>query len=248
MKRFLAIVFSVLLVALTLGGCTKNKIDNTRTQLYVGIYDGGIGTDSIYAVAKRFEARYKEHSFEDGKKGVQVMVTSSRNYASPMVNTIKDMNEEVFIGTSASANYFAKKGLILDITDVYNMPMNKDIVTGETLNGVESTTIKDKIRPDLKYHFMDDASQKYFGFAGPTTFYGIVYDIDLFEEENLFFNESGAGFVTSKTDKRSAGPDNNAETAYDNGLPATYDQFFILCDEIANVKKMTPIIDRKSVV
>ena len=232
-KRIFSIALTaVLALPLALAGCGDGKrgIDETKTQLYVGVYDGGLGTDSVYSLAKRFEEKYAEHSFQAGKTGVEVIVTPSA-YSNTMADTIADLEEEVFIGTAASANYLAKKGLLADISDVYNKPLNYDFVTGETDPSQPDIKPKDKIRSDLKYYYLNDEDNKYYGFPGATSFYGLVYDIELFEEENLYFAKDG-GFVKSVSDARSAGPDGKLETEYDNGLPATFDEFFELCDKV----------------
>ena len=241
-KRIFSIALTaVLALPLALAGCGDGKrgIDETKTQLYVGVYDGGLGTDSVYSLAKRFEEKYAEHSFQAGKTGVEVIVTPSA-YSNTMADTIADLEEEVFIGTAASANYLAKKGLLADISDVYNKPLNYDFVTGETDPSQPDINPKDKIRSDLKYYYLNDEDNKYYGFPGATSFYGLVYDIELFEEENLYFAKDG-GFVKSVSDARSAGPDGKLETEYDNGLPATFDEFFELCDKIVSLD-MTPVM------
>lgn len=79
-KRIFSIALTaVLALPLALAGCGDGKrgIDETKTQLYVGVYDGGLGTDSVYSLAKRFEEKYAEHSFQAGKTGVEVIVTPS---------------------------------------------------------------------------------------------------------------------------------------------------------------------------
>ncbi len=240
MKKRLTVFALVLTLLMPCVACSGggDGIDNTKTQLYVGVYDGGLGADSVYAMAKRFEQKYAEHSFEEGKTGVQVKVLMN-TYNNGLENTISDMTEEVFIGTSANANYLARKGLLTDISDVYEKPLNYDFVTGETDASESDVKPKDKIRSDLKYYYRDEEG-KYYGFPGATTFYGLVYDIDLFEQENLYFAKDG-GFVKSASDARSAGPDGKLETEYDNGLPATYEQFFELCDKIVSLG-MTPVM------
>ncbi|MFQ7077050.1 MAG: hypothetical protein ACLRSW_03465 [Christensenellaceae bacterium] len=123
---------------------------------------------------------------------MEVIVTPSA-YSNTMADTIADLEEEVFIGTAASANYLAKKGLLADISDVYNKPLNYDFVTGRRTSQPDIKP-KDKIRSDLKYYYLNDEDNKYYGFPGATSF-GLVYDI-LFEEENLYFAKDG-GFVKS---------------------------------------------------
>lgn len=218
------------------GGST---IDKNRTQLNVGIYDGGTGADSAYALAKRFEAKYADYSFEEGKKGVQVVIVPGV-YGDGLAYNIEELEVDVFFGTSANANNLASRGLLTDITDVYESPMSYDFVTGQTDPNGSSMLLKDKIRSDLSGYYQNDETGNYYGYPSSSTYYGLIYDIDLFEEENLYFAKNG-GFVTSPTDERSAGPDGNFETTYDNGLPATYDQFFVLCDQML-LKHITPVM------
>ena len=52
------------------GKNSAEKIDATKTQLYVGTYDGAYGDEWLYAVKTRFEEKYKDVSFESGKTGV----------------------------------------------------------------------------------------------------------------------------------------------------------------------------------
>ena len=220
-----------------IGGGTQ--IDSNKTQLNIGVYDGGTGVDYAYALAKSFEERYKGISFEEGKTGVQVKIIPAR-YDGGLEFDIAELNVDVFMGTAANANYLAAKGLLADITDVYESPMAYDFVTGETDPNGSMTLLKDKIRADLVDYYQNDETLKSYGFPGTTTYYGLVYDMDLFEEANLYFAKNG-GFVTSATDERSAGPDGNYETAYDNGLPATYDDFFALCDKMVSIN-ITPVM------
>ena len=58
----------------TLVGCGPRgeQIDATKTQLHVSNYDGGFGTEWLYAAKDRFTELVKDVSFESGKTGVQI--------------------------------------------------------------------------------------------------------------------------------------------------------------------------------
>ena len=56
------------------------NVDDTKTQLYVGVYDGGFGESFLYDFKARFEEEYKDYQFSDGTVGVQVMIRSEKNY------------------------------------------------------------------------------------------------------------------------------------------------------------------------
>ena len=57
----------------------------------------------------------------------------------------------------------------------------------------------------------------------------ITYDIDVFDSKNLFFDEAGELTKKSTDTGRGKGPDNQPGT-FDDGLPATYEQFYKLCE------------------
>ena len=63
-------------------GASGEKIDKTKTQLYVSHFTAGFGNEWIHEMDTKFEEAYKDVSFEDGKTGVQVIVSEHRNTAS----------------------------------------------------------------------------------------------------------------------------------------------------------------------
>ena len=64
-----------------LGRDDGEKIDEAKSQLYIGVWDGGYGISWAEKWGDDFEELYKDHSFESGKTGVQVHVTPSKSYA-----------------------------------------------------------------------------------------------------------------------------------------------------------------------
>lgn len=240
-KSILVVLVTLMAAVPVLSACDRggSDIDTTRTQLYVGVYDGGLSANSLYTIKYKFEQKYKDVELEPGKKGVQVMIVPSRAYSDTLKDTIKDFKIEVFVSSSANAKFLGQKGLLLDISDVYNTSMQYDFVRGTTNPELEDVLYKDKIRTDIKNYFKE-SDGKYYGFFTPTLFYGLIYDIDLFEENLYYFNPQGE-FVQSLDEERSGGPDGNPETEYDNGLPATYDQFFRLCDKMVE-DGITPVM------
>ena len=235
--RILALALSVMTI-LPLAACGEEDEHANQTILYFGVYDAGTGFDSAYEVARRFAQKYEKHSFEEGKQGVYVKIVPGK-YGSGLEREIEGLTVDVFIGTAANARYLAANGYLLDISDVYTKPFAYDFVTGETDPNGSMMTVKDFLREDMQeYYKLDDG--KYYGFPDESEYQGIVYDVDLFEEKNLYFAKTG-GFVKSKTEERSAGPDGDYTTAYDNGLPATFDDFFALCDKLVGLN-ITPIL------
>lgn len=243
MKKQLLAFAPVMLLAL--GGCSirggESSINADKTQLFVGVYTGGLESGSMYAVAEKFEKKYENYSFEDGKKGVEIVFTDGR-FSDTMKDTISDGQEEVFLDTAASSTYLSNKGLLLDLSELYNSPMNKDLVTGELdASDPQTKSFYDIVRSDRRDLYRGSTDKNaFYGVPGFSQYHGIVYDVDMFEKYNLYYASNGTSFVTSATEERSKGPDGKAGTN-DDGLPATFDDFFALSDKIVSLD-MTPIM------
>ena len=92
---------------------------------------------------------------------------------------------------------------------------------------------------------------KYYALPHYETYMGVSYDVSLFESKLLYFSANpdngNNGFITSKTEKRSMGPDgktgvqNGIDYSLDDGLPSTYEEFFKLCDYMV-VRNVTPFV------
>ena len=60
------------------GGTSVEATDATRTQLYVFNFDGGYGSEWLAKAKARYEALHAEDVYEEGKKGVQIIVTNTK--------------------------------------------------------------------------------------------------------------------------------------------------------------------------
>ena len=87
------------------GGNTSDleSIDTTKSQLRIGNFDGGVGTQWLNEAIDRFEELYKDKSFEDGKKGVQILVDRHKG-----VDVNQFANQDIDI-------YFLEKKCVLGI-------------------------------------------------------------------------------------------------------------------------------------
>ncbi len=222
-----------------LAGCGEvisGEIDETKSQLYVGNYDGGVGTQWLYDAADRFEEMFATTEFEPGtgKVGVEVHVTpDKRNFhGDSLLNNMASSENQIFFTERASYETYATSGALVDLSDIVNEPL--------TAFG-EEESIADKL---------DDTMIDYLTLNGGIytlphyrLLAGIQYNVDLFEYYGFYFAEDG-DFVrpgsTDAEDPRSAGPDGKDGTA-DDGLPATYDQFFELCGYMVE-RGVTPFI------
>lgn len=248
MKRICQILSLVLLVVMLssiLVGCvtpgnnddpTKEQIDTTRTQLYVYNFNGGYGSDWIVAAKKRYEELHKDDVYEEGKKGVQIMINPQKTTLSTFMSNILDNRDEIYFTEYAYYYTLLSEGILGDITDAVKGDLSE-------LGDPSGSTIEGKLTNEQKNYFgiSENGETKYYGIPHYSGYSGLIYNIDLFEEKGYYFLDDRTdvealldNFVASYPNgKRSAGPDGKYGTS-DDGLPATYDEFFMLCDFIAS--------------
>ncbi len=211
-----------------IGPTVVEQGDKTKTIVKVGNYYGGLGDEWLTAVEKKFEDAYATKSFEEGKTGVDIVIDSNNGYSGTNVIDAIDKND-VWFGYLMNYYDLVSQKLAMDITDIVTGDL------GEVCEEEQGVTIESKLADNVKDTFKGAGNGKYYGLPVYEGFYGIVYDVDLFESEGFYFIEgfdrSGAlddMFVTSKTDVKSEGPDGVFGT-YDDGLPETYEDFYNLC-------------------
>lgn len=226
------------------GGDTDESVDTMRTQLYVYNFNGGFGTEWLKAAKTRFEAKHAEDELESGKKGVQVIIKANKdsNNGDTFWNNIPKAREEVYFVEGADYYKLVGSELMLDITDAVTSPLSE---YGET------ESIKDKMTAEQQAYYGVGADGKYYGVPHYAGYWGIIYNKDLFDSQGYYFaddqsyfentNQLAFRFVQNEVEntKKSAGPDGKYDTE-DDGLPTTYEEFFLLCDYIKE-KKDIPI-------
>ena len=192
------------------------KIDPLKTQLYVANFDGGVGSEWLDKMSQAFAEMHAETSFEEGKTGVQFILDKSK---SDHISAISTEIYNVIFAESVKYNELAASGLILDITDM---------VRAENEDG---KTIESKLSQQQK-SALTAVNDKYYALPHFEYYPGITYDKDIFNTKQLYFKQGG-GF-TNEAGNRSAGPDGKTGTV-DDGLPATHEEFFTLCEQMIRV-------------
>ena len=242
-RKIIAVALGALMVFAA--GCSRDPggeaEQKDKTQLYIGVFEGGLGSDWVYALKKDFEAKYADVSFEPGKTGVQLRISESRAFTGNFgTEGTANMTQEVIFAEGAATLAAAEKGDFLAIDDVVTKPLNYDFVRKTTVEGGETATIESKMSQSQRDYY-SAIEETYYALPTVEAYMGIAYDIELFEENNLYFKPDGT-FVSSPSDARSSGPDGDPDTAWDNGLPQTYEQFYTLCAKIKNELHMIPLM------
>ena len=237
--KVVSVLLCLMMVFALTVGCNRNddfnqKVDKTKTQLYVKYYNGGFGDEWLNKLCAEFEAMYADAHWEEGKTGVQIMKEFTRGQLSGP-NDMKGKLNNVYLMENIDYYTFVASGMLLDLTDTI-----KDYaVTGAETKETDRKIV-DKI-PKAYDEFLN-VSGRYYGLPLFETSINLNYDIDMFNERGLYFakgqtaedfteedfaDESKVAslFVNKIDDARSDGPDGKPETTSDNGLPATYKDF-----------------------
>ena len=236
----LALAATVALGSLSAAACkpSGNEDENsTQSILYVSNYAGGFGSKWMDEIEKRFEAKYANESFEEGKVGVDIKVSHNKTLGSQYYDRgVTGSKQEVFFVEDVDYYKWVNDGKMLDISSVVT----------ET-NPEDGKTVLSKLTKDEQDFY--NAGGKYYAIPHHDHQAGIIYDIDLFEQEGFYFAKNGApseknytGTVKFTSDgAKSAGPDGEYDSP-DDGLPATYDEFYTLCDYIAKKKSDVTLV------
>ena len=114
MKKVLSL-YLVLVTFIVLSGCDRpqipggEEIQHDKTQLYVSNFNGGVGTDWLYQVKKVYEELHAEDSYEEGKKGVQILVDPHKNNGYHMINTFAGSTIDVMFNEYIRYNDWVAK-------------------------------------------------------------------------------------------------------------------------------------------
>lgn len=255
MKKLLTLLMAIVLsfsCVTGLVGCNRQggeDFDNTKSHLYVGVYNAGYGVEWLKDIKIRFEDFYKEKEFEAGKKGIQVHI-SDIDAGNLFISQIEHSPQEVIFTSNANYHQFIREGYVRKMTDVVTKPATE---FGET------KSLEQRMYPSLInfLKFGDD----YYGLTYTEGSTGFVMNVDLWESKSLYFEKGGCPSEyceftkTNNADavegewsedklsftgkgEKSAGPDGKYGT-YDDGQPATYDEFYLFAEHCAESNVQT---------
>ena len=254
-KLFTKILCFVLSIAcvFTATACGDNKnqgekIDETKTQIFVGLVSNGYGKSWLEAAESRFEEKYADYQGENGKQGVQIIIDNVA-YGGTLISSIQNVRAQViFTGETVLSNW-ASAGHMVNIDSMVKSSLST------LTDGKETGSIEDKMTEDVQALYKYNG--QYYALPYVTSSFGLSYDKDMFARNNIYLaaadpdfgDYSASGDAVGGYDfvdgqmftVKSSGPDGVAGTE-DDGLPATYDQFFAVCAEIKTVTGVNPIL------
>ena len=210
------------------------KVDMEKTQLYVRYSDYGFGNRWLIDAKDRFEKFYADYSFEEGKKGIQVVMDPTANNLLADVTTARD-----YIYFAESYNTVEWYQYSEDITKMASVSLGdsygKD-VNGKDLPGLpgETKSIKEKMNADETNYFVlnEEGKEKILAIPFIDGYNGtLTYNADIFEKYSLYYDKDNKIGVKRASGNLGLGPDGVAGTA-DDGLPRTIDELVALCDKM----------------
>ena len=247
MKRFCCLLIALILAMTIFVGCggTEDGFvrDDTKTQLLIGNYNGGYGTKWIRAAAAKFEEKFANRSFEEGKTGVQIQVQDGKDEIDGSnYNFAIDMNNrphDIYISKEPRSEA-TDQGYVVDLSDILKEPLTE---FGENKSIYDKMT--DWYKENYFIDYLLEKGKPIYTIPYSSAYFGnFSYDIDLFENSDYqFFIKDGATNLNDNNswtgaDNKSAGRDGIKGT-YDDGLPTNETEFFALLNRMY-VKGITP--------
>ncbi len=218
--------------AVACGGSKGEDIDHTKTQVRVYHYNAGYGNKWVHELADNFEELVKDVSFEENKVGVQVHVNGDMK-ARISADAWREEPYDVLFLEGPDMFYEMMEGGVLEPLD--------SIMTVENADD-DNQKIEDKMTKQQQEAYSYDGN--YYGIPHYAGHYGLIYNRDMFDKYNFYFaaeaDEEGNLFIHEANPQKSLGPDGKTgmgtdgiDYSADDGLPTTYEEFFLLCDEIS---------------
>ena len=213
------------------GGSASEKPSGVTNPyaLKVFNFNGGYGSEWLSALEKRYEAEKAGKTITiDGKTydGIDVQIDAVKKVMKEMAGTYNFATNHVYFHEDVWYTTYLRNGnTFADMTEALT-----------TDNPYEpGTTLESKLSAEQKAYFSVDG--KYYGIPHYAGYVGVNYDIDLFEEKGYYLKDGYsyngdtatlAACFTNVAAEKTAGPDGKKGTD-DDGLPTTYDEFFMLC-------------------
>ena len=209
MKKVLCLTMAVLTCG-SMVACTPD--DDLRTNpnadkfLNIAYFNGGVTADWLRELELEYEAAHPD---------VEVLINDELKdelLNNNLRDNIEYMSEDIIFAHEITYSDFVRKNLLLDITDIVKAPA----AAGED-------TVEQRMNENLRSYY--NANDKYYAVPFYTSFYGAIYNVDLFEEEALYIAKDG-GYTSGLAGQpeKSYGKDGEKGT-YDDGLPVTFEEY-----------------------
>lgn len=188
-QRLLSVLMASICLtsAFSLAACGEEnqKVDESKTQLSVYVYGGGLGGAWAEDVKVEFEKLYENYQGEDGKVGVQVFLDYEEKLEQSDIITgisSETMTYDVLYSENPNWKNYTTANVSEDITAVVNEKVYDE--DGELAAKTGKAATKSMLdRMDdyfVKTYKSEDG--KYYGFPFNDSIFGFIYDADMFTD------------------------------------------------------------------
>ncbi len=237
LNKLIACTLSAIVAVGCFAGCggpsSSGGGDSSKSIFNVGASDTGYGALWLENSAKAFEEKYADVVFEEGKKGVEIVIDKRvEEFTGENLRLTMAGNPNAIYCVGASGyEILAQSDLLVDITDVINEDIYDD--KGNLVESNATTSIMDTMRDE--FVGLHEVNGKYYGIPLMTYSNSIIYDADLFNEKGYYFFANGnMGAKQADIDAGTnigTGPDGVVGTP-DDGMPVTYSDFVRLLEKM----------------
>ena len=198
-KRLLTCAIALIISISAFGGCNKvDGVDKNKSQLNIGIFKAGLGTKWLEEAMADFTEYYAETSFEEGKKGVQlIMDDRTEEFKVTNLSTTMPYNDNaIYFLDQADFETFHSKGLLEDITETVKEKVYDEDGNFAKDTGKDATlSIIDRMNDEfIGYH---ERNGSYYALPYRLIVSGMMYDADLFDKNIFTFPETWTCYNTS---------------------------------------------------
>lgn len=242
MKKLVTLILACLMTlsAFSFVGCGNRRgevdVDETKTQIYVSSFDGGIGSKWIEEVGEVFAEKVKDYSFQEGRKGVQIIIKDTTDSGDYLQARMLSQDQDIYFTEEVVYNNYVNAGIVYDITDV----MEQGAITGVDANGNftrESSPVKNKVDESfLNFLYTTKSSSSQKGYYAIPFYYaarGLIFDADLWNEKSFYLGKGGCPSETV-IEELAKGANANLESAkesYNTKITGDLDETYLFVDK-----------------
>ena len=171
---------------------SNKEINENATQLNIKIFNGGLGYSWLETLADEFMQTFKDVSFEENKKGVQINITPNKQFTDLHLNMASGADAEDIYYTATNDLYdFTNLGVAYDVTDIMTANVYDEkgnVKLNATGDGWETQqkSLASRISVDYykeAFNLGTEEAPSYFAIPYEDSVSGFVVDWNLFVEE-----------------------------------------------------------------
>lgn len=173
-------------------GSSNKEFNENATQLNIKIFNGGLGYAWLETLADEFMETFKDVSFEENKKGVQINITPNKQFTDLHLNMASGADAEDIYYTATNNLYdFTNQNVAYDVTDIMTANVydaNGNVKLNANGDGweIQQKSLASRISVDYykdAFNLGTETEPSYYAIPYEDSVSGFVVDWDLFVDE-----------------------------------------------------------------